>query len=349
VTRTLWALRGKDPVTSHINTIMDYSFYWFLGIYDYYRYTGDTTFIRLIYPRMVSLMGWIQGRRNPNGWLEGQPGDWLFIDWADGLSKKGELSFEQLLYVRSLETMALCARLSDDAAAAENYQREAAALHKKLFTDFWDPRRQAFVHSNQGDNITRYTNMFAIFFNYLDSAQRQSVKAHVLLNDSIQQITTPYMHFYELEALCALGDQKQVLKQIKDYWGGMLANGATSFWEKYDPKEKGVQHYAMYGRPFGRSLCHAWGASPLYLLGKYFLGVRPLSPGYATYEIEPHLGGLKWMEGEVPTPHGNIKVSCTRNRVTIHTAGGHGILRLNGKNINLQPYKDYTIDHAALD
>jgi hypothetical protein len=36
VTRTLWALRGKAPVTSHINTIMDYSFYWFLDIYDYY-------------------------------------------------------------------------------------------------------------------------------------------------------------------------------------------------------------------------------------------------------------------------------------------------------------------------
>ncbi len=25
---------------------MDYTFYWFLGIYDYYLYTGDQTFIR---------------------------------------------------------------------------------------------------------------------------------------------------------------------------------------------------------------------------------------------------------------------------------------------------------------
>jgi hypothetical protein len=30
----------------------------------------------------------------------------------------------------------------------------------------------------------------------------------------------------------------------------------------------------MYGRPFGKSLCHAWGASPIYLLGKYYLGVN---------------------------------------------------------------------------
>ncbi len=67
VTRTLWALRGKDPVTSHINTIMDYTFYWFLGIYDYYQYTGDEKFIAQVYPRMVSMMDYVLGRRNANG------------------------------------------------------------------------------------------------------------------------------------------------------------------------------------------------------------------------------------------------------------------------------------------
>ena len=370
VTRTLWALRGKDPVTSHINTIMDYSFYWFLGIYDYYRYTGDTGFIRLCYPRMTSLMDFIRSRRNANGWLEGLPGDWLFIDWADGLTKNGELSFEQLLYVRSLETMNLCAGLAGDTAGARLYKQEAARLHTRLFTDFWDPCRQAFVHSRiagvQGDKITRYTNMFGIFFGYLDSAQQQAVKTHVLLNDSIQQITTPYMQFYELEALCAMGDQRRVLKRMKDYWGGMLSLGATSFWEKYDPTEKGVQHYAMYGRPFGRSLCHAWGASPLYLLGKYYLGVRPLSPGYAAYEIAPVLGGLQWMEGEVPTPHGNIKVYCSRTRLQIHSVAGEGVLRFHSKtrpvckegvihSVGAHRYEmmltnnDYTINYAAVD
>src|SRR5690242_6959824 len=56
VKRTIYALRGKDPVTSHVNTIMDYTFYWFLSIYDYYLYSGDTDFIRQIYPRMQTMM-----------------------------------------------------------------------------------------------------------------------------------------------------------------------------------------------------------------------------------------------------------------------------------------------------
>ena len=97
VERTMMALRGKDPVTSHINTIMDYTFYWFLGIYDYYLYTGDQTFIKQFYPRMKSLMDYCLGRRDQNGWMSGLAGDWVFIDWATGLSKKGAVSFEQLL------------------------------------------------------------------------------------------------------------------------------------------------------------------------------------------------------------------------------------------------------------
>ena len=44
---------------------------------------------------------------------------------------------------------------------------------------------------------------------------------------------------------------------IRDsYWGGMLKEGATSFWEKYNPEETGIRHLAMYGRPYGKSLCH---------------------------------------------------------------------------------------------
>ena len=45
------------------------------------------------------------------------------------------------------------------------------------------------------------------------------------------------MRFYELEALCALGEQESVMKEMKAYWGGMLKEGATSFWEKYNPEE----------------------------------------------------------------------------------------------------------------
>ncbi|MES2894043.1 MAG: alpha-L-rhamnosidase C-terminal domain-containing protein [Bacteroidota bacterium] len=370
VTRTMLALRGKDPVTSHINTIVDYTFYWFISVYDYYRYTGDKTFIKQLYPRMQTLMQYCLGRRNANGFIEGRSGDWTFIDWATGLSKKGEISFEQLLFARSLETMSLCATLADDNASAATYSKEASLLKQRIFDAYWNKEKNALVHSRVDGkstaNITRYANMFGIFFDYFDAGQKEAVKKQVLLNDSIQKITTPYMRFYELEALSALGEQAYVLQQMKNYWGGMLNLGATSFWEEYDPTKKGAEHLAMYGRKFGKSLCHAWGASPIYLLGRYFLGVSPTTPGYATYKVQPALGGLQWMQGKVPTPDGDIEVYFSRTEIKIKGATGKGTLVLNskskpsGKNVlvrstaknqyevSIDPGVEYSIRYQAL-
>jgi alpha-L-rhamnosidase len=331
VKRTLWAQRGKDPVTAHINTIMDYSFYWFLGIYDYYQYSGDQKFVQDIYPRMKSLMTYIDGRKNKNGLLEWMPGDWIFIDWADKLSKDGEVSFEQLLYCRSLETMALCAKLANDEASAAIYSKQAAELKAKIFELYWNNEKNALVHSRidgkQTNNVTRYANMFGIFFDYFTPEQKIAVKQNVLLNDKVAKITTPYMRFYELEALCAMGEQSYVLKEMKSYWGGMLKLGATSFWEEYNPDKKDTEHLAMYGRPFGKSLCHAWGASPIYLLGKYYLGIKPTSSAYQTYLVEPNLGGLEWMEGTVPTNNGEIALSVSKKEIRVKAAEGVGTLK----------------------
>ena len=331
VKRTTWLLRGKDPVTSHTNTIMDYTFFWFIGIYDYYRYTGDAAFVRQIYPRMRSMMEYVLGRTNADGMVEGMEGDWIFVDWADGfLDKKGELAFEQVLFCKSLETMALCAGLADEAADRTRFAELAAQLRDKLLPTFWDAAQQALVHNRRdglrSQTVTRYANMFASFFGYLTPEQQQQIKRSVLLNDAILGITTPYMRFYELEALCALGEQREVLQAMKSYWGGMLAAGATTFWEKYNPDESGAQHLAMYGRLYGKSLCHAWGASPIYLLGKYYLGVNPTAAGYASYEVRPVLGGLDWMEGTVPTPNGAIRLYVDRTQIRIEASEGEGWL-----------------------
>lgn len=335
VTRTMMALRGKDPVTSHINTILDYTFYWFISVYDYYLYTGDKKFIEQFYPRMQTMMEYCLSRRNTDGFIEGKAGDWTFIDWAAGLSKKGEISFEQMLFARSLETMSLCADIANDKTNAADYKKLATDLKAKIFSIYWNNQKHALVHScvdgRQTDNVTRYANMFGIFFNYFTDQQKQEVKQHVLLNDSIQKITTPYMRFYELEALCAMGEESYVLKEMKSYWGGMLNLGAASFWEEYNPDKKGTEHYAMYGRKFGKSLCHAWGASPIYLLGKYYLGVSPTSPGYETYTVQPQLGGLQWMQGKVPTPDGDIDLYISAKQIKITGATGIGTLKFKSK------------------
>jgi len=122
----------------------------------------------------------------------------------------------------------------------------------------------------------------------------------------------------------------------------------------------------MYGREFGKSLCHAWGASPIYLLGKYYLGVKPTSAGFATYVVEPNLGGLQWMQGKVPTPKENIELYVSKEQIKIKGAAGTGTLRVKsktqptGKNISatakgndvyeitVQPGQEYSISYIAM-
>ena len=343
VKRTTRLLRGKDPVTAHINTIMDYTLYWFIGIYDYYLYTGDREFVAEIYPKMQSLMDYVLSRTNKDGMLEGMTGDWVFVDWADfPMSKQGALSFEQVLLCKSLETMKLCADIVGDSADAKLYGELASELRGKLLPTFWDEKRQALVHNvengRKSDQVNKFANMFAITFDYFDEATTDSVMKNVMLNPEVPMITTPYMRFYELEALCDRGLQKQVLKEMKDYWGGMLKEGATSFWEKYNPEDSGAQHLAMYGRPYGKSLCHAWGASPIYLLGKYFLGVKPVKPGYEEFSITPVLGGLKWMEGTVPTPNGEISLYVDSREIRVTATEGKGYITIKSKTMPAANY-----------
>ena len=248
VKRTIRQLRGKDPVTAHINTIMDYTFYWFKSILDYYQYTGDVDFVREMWPRMVTLMDYVEGRLNEQGMAEGQADDWIFVDWVDfPMHKRGTLCFEQILLMKAMETMAVCAKLLG--INKSDYRVKSEELRNKIKQTFWSYETKAYYHAIEDGQlnrqITKFPNMFAILYGLAYEEERREIMQSVMLNPKIDPITTPYMRFYELETLCIDGLQEQVLKEMKDYWGGMLREGATSFWEKYVPAETGTQHLAM--------------------------------------------------------------------------------------------------------
>ena len=302
-----------------------------------------------MWPRMVTLMGYVESRLNGQGMAEGQPDDWIFVDWVDfPMHKRGTLCFEQILLMKAMETMVICAELvaaADPAAttpdaSASGYRVKGEALCNKIKQTFWSDELKAYYHAIEDGTlnrqITKFPNMFAILYGLADEEERRDIMQGVMLNPDVPAITTPYMRFYELETLLVDGHHEQVLKEIRDYWGGMLREGATSFWEKYNPEESGAEHLAMYGRPYGKSLCHAWGASPVYLLGKYYLGVRPMKPGYEEFEVRPNLGDLEWIAGDVPTPNGMIHVEMNRHEIKVRATEGRGTLYYGDQQLTIE-------------
>ncbi len=308
--RTLLALRGNDPLTTHINTILDYTLYWILGIKSHEEAYGDLEFVGQIYPKMCTLMEFCESQLEEHGFLTGREGDWIFIDWAD-LDKEGALCAEQMLFAECYHTMAVLSRkLGVETARCEEYQKKYEQLTKNINTFYWDSEKGAYIDSfvSGKKHVARHANIFAILFDIADEEQKKQIVEQVLLNEQVPQITTPYFKFYEMDALCKMGRLEEVFVRIREYWGGMMERGAVTFWEEFDPAVPEEEQYDMYGDKFGKSLCHAWSASPIYLLAKYFVGLTVTDPAKGTYEIHPHLEYFESLDCVLPVGEKDIHI-----------------------------------------
>lgn len=122
-----------------------------------------------------------------------------------------------------------------------------------------------------------------------------------------------------------------VMDETINYWGAMIKEGATTFWERYDPEEKGAEKYAMYGRKYGKSLCHAWGATPLYIIGRYIVGLKASENG-KSFTLKPDFAGLKRFKAEMPLAKGSVKVEADEKTIRVISDEIKGTLIVNGKN-----------------
>ena len=85
-----------------------------------------------------------------------------------------------MLLARSLEAMAVSAKIAGENEDQKQYQKLSEDLKTKLFDVFWDKKENVMKHQRidgkMQDIVTRYANMFGIFFNYFNEEQKQSIK-----------------------------------------------------------------------------------------------------------------------------------------------------------------------------
>jgi len=132
--------------------------------------------------------------------------------------------------------------------------------------------------------------------------ERKDVIEEYIVNppESFVQIKSPFVLFFYYQALMGIGKNVRVLDNIREIYGYMLENDATTCWEGWE----------LIDGDFSRSHCHAWSAAPTYVFGVLFFGVKPLEPGFTKVAISPNLNGLKWIKGSVPIPQGKIDIYC---------------------------------------
>lgn len=324
--RTLLALRGNDPMTTHINTIVDYSLLWILSVKEHYETYGDLAFLRQVWPKMESLMQFCEQNLDEHGFLVGREQDWTFIDWAD-LDKEGPVAAIQMLLAACWTDMQVLAEvLGMDSSA---YRQKHDALQNSIDRFYWDAEKGAYIDSfvSGKRHVTRQTNIFAVLFDVASLKQRESILRNVIENDAIPPITTPYFNFFQLDMLAGAGHLDAVLQKIREYWGGMLDRGAVTFWEEFDPAITGQEQYDMYGDKFGKSLCHAWAASPIYLLARYFIGLTQTSPDGDHFILAPQLTYFGSLDCTLPVGSGGwVQLQWDGHDLKVETNCKHGVL-----------------------
>lgn len=296
-----------DPVKGDVNGIPGYSAFWVMGQADYYRHVGDQNYLKSIRDPLTDLLEYMESALDDQKLFANIKKAWPFVDWSPDLNddtaearRATHLEFAKAL----AEGAWLLGEAGADQEAVNKYTLEASVLKLAAQNYLLDPASHTFGPRWQ-------TNAMAIFSGVANADQTAAIWDKVLSQPRHFMIT-PYYNFYVITAMAEAGHRREALDWIRQYWGGMIAEGATSFWEAYDPSWPKENYHASLqadnGQGYFVSLCHGWSSGPTAWLTEQILGIQPQAAGFSEVSIRPELAGLEWARGAEPTPHGLIRV-----------------------------------------
>jgi alpha-L-rhamnosidase len=296
------SLHSHPPSDMAAHRLPDFMMTWVGSLWDYYFQTGNVELLKECLPAMHRVFDFFKSHEGPEGMMGRFDGWWVFLDWAE-LYKANYSGVLNLMYLQALRHAAAISELAGDHAKSSEYNARAVKLtatvsksfwsdSQKLWVDGWDPETKQPI-----DQVSQHVNTLAMLMGLKKEARARLAK-EVLIKASKQRkekivCASPFFYAYVLEALFEAGFFNEIIEIIKDKWGEMIDNGATTFWEIWDPTIE--------------SRCHAWSASPVYHLMQTVLGVVPTEPGWRRVRIAPHPGALEFAKGVVPTPLGRIR------------------------------------------
>ncbi|WP_263367823.1 alpha-L-rhamnosidase-related protein [Edaphobacter bradus] len=305
---------GTGPAPA-INGIPGYSALWITSLYNLYLHTGDRAFLASQRDDLLRILAGMDTTLDSTGLVAKAGHAWLFVDWAPGLhtdTPEARIGTE-LQYIRAYTAAAHLFTYLGDTANNAKYEARARKSIAAAQAAFRDPNTGTYGTSWQLNSLATLT-----VADSKDTAIWNNVLSHVKQDSPTDQIISPYFNAYLLDAMASLGHRREALDWLRQYWGGMLAEGATSFWESYDLRwPKSNPHLSLQAdgtSGYFVSLAHGWSAGPTAWLAENILGITPLEPGYGTVDIHPDLLDLAWAYGAVPTPHGLIKINVDKKR-----------------------------------
>lgn len=300
-------VREETPLPEWVNGFSTYSMWYAIIVYDYYRYSGRLDYIEKQKDYLAGLFDLFSAQISENGRNIMQLGEeGRFLDWPSVGKENIIDAGVHSLHVRAVKALKDIFEMFGDNERVKKCEEDLQKLQSFPLT-YEDSKQAAALMVISG----------------LADAKEANEK---LLKVGGAKGMSTFMGYYILTARGMAGDYQGCLEAIREYWGGMLELGATTFWEDFDiewmknagridemPEEGKVDVHATYGgycyQGYRHSFCHGWAAGVTPWLSENVLGIQILEPGCKKVKVEPHLGDLEWAKGAYPTPYGIIEVS----------------------------------------
>ncbi len=304
---------GRLPVN-----IPSFTYHWISAVWELLLYSGQTEPAAKQFDRICIILDKALENLNPSGVVENLKGEryWHLYEWTYAL--KGDLSeyaaiidpdaaafdaMNNLLLIESLRNAAKIAEEIKD-NRGEKYLQAATDLARSFHSVFWNDTKKLYASFRRGNMIFHYSQFVQAY-----AVKQGVVPSETIICDLMKRITNSgVLHGAEMPSKMFVYDvllsgdtsyESYILNDIHGTFCEMLEMGATSLWEVIGGEER----FQCAG-----SLCHGWTAVLNYFAGSRILGVRPLSPGFRTFEVAPRILGIKKAKGTIPTPEGCIEI-----------------------------------------
>jgi len=292
----------------------DYALLWPVWLQRHYLYTGDIHFVQDMLPALRRLFSYFSHiavtGRDILADLGPKYNAYCFLDHGE-IDRRGIVTGLNALYCRALLAGSWLFAQLEDERAADIAKRRAARVAGQIRELCWDEERGLFVDGWHDGGMSEYyswqSNILAVYGGIARPEQVDRILEKVIRDDppleplAAAETNNPYFQYFVLQVAFALERHEWAFKLIKWYWGAMLDQGATTWWELFDPG-------AHEGPPPDVSCCHGYGASPNAFLITELVGVQPAAPGFTRVFFKPYLPGAEWVKACVPTPYGRISV-----------------------------------------
>ncbi len=291
--------------------IPPFSLYWVDMVHDYWTLRDDPEFVQSFLPGIDQVLNWFINRIDSKTGLLGKVEFWNFVDWADewpwinenriggvptGGRMDGQSSILTMQLAYAVQRAAELNDFFDQPVQAEKYKQLAQYLNKAVAENCWDASGNYLADTPDKKEFSMHAQIFGVLTNTIPENEQKAMVERIMNDPKLIQPTL-YFRFYLTQALKQTGLADRYLATLGP-WKEMLKNGLSTFAEKQDPT---------------RSDCHAWSASPNYDFLATVAGIRPASPGFKTIRMEPALGDLKFIKGQMPHPSGMIVFDLKRN------------------------------------